>query len=162
MWVPQTPHFALLNVPVDRISNSLQRLIFYILLGARITIANSWKQPSVSLTQAKKKKYESCYMKIIFVFYRVRLKDLKRPGNCRLDICMFCLKHNEYFWTWGVRVPTVIRPVIIPLSCTFLFSPFLLRLSWLSGLLIAFRVHLAGGTSFSSYCTDYCSFSGTG
>lgn len=53
--VPQTPCIALLNTPVPGLPKCLQCLIFFILLGAKMTLAKSWKQPMVSLAQARKK-----------------------------------------------------------------------------------------------------------
>lgn len=46
---------ALLNFPVESVSKSMQHLIFFILLGAKLTIAHSWKSPYVSVQMAKRK-----------------------------------------------------------------------------------------------------------
>lgn len=53
--VPQTPQIALLNTPVPGLPKYLQLLIFFILLGAKMTLVKIWKQSTVSLAQAKKR-----------------------------------------------------------------------------------------------------------
>lgn len=53
--VPKYPHTALLNFPVEKALKSERRLIHFIFLGAKLTIAKAWNQPSVSCAIAKRK-----------------------------------------------------------------------------------------------------------
>lgn len=46
---------ALLNFPVREVPRATQRLIFFIILGAKLTLAKAWKKSSVSTTLAKRK-----------------------------------------------------------------------------------------------------------
>lgn len=40
---PIVPHIALLNSPIPKKPKHMQKLIFFMLLGAKITIAKAWK-----------------------------------------------------------------------------------------------------------------------
>lgn len=53
--VQKSPHIALLNSSVESAHKNMQRLIFFILLGTKLTIAKSWKKPTVSVRLAKRK-----------------------------------------------------------------------------------------------------------
>lgn len=53
--IPQTPHIALLKNRVEWIPKHTQALLFYMLLGAKMTIAHAWKQPTISVSAAKRK-----------------------------------------------------------------------------------------------------------
>lgn len=53
--VPRTPDVALLNATIPRAHKPNHKLIHFILLGAKLTIANAWKQPRVSFMAAKRK-----------------------------------------------------------------------------------------------------------
>ena len=55
LQVPQTPHVTFLHDFPRTYPRSLSTLLFFMLLGAKLTLAKSWKQPSVSLTAAKRK-----------------------------------------------------------------------------------------------------------
>lgn len=53
--IQQSPHLALLNfLDISALKNT-QCLIFFILTGAKLTIAKAWKAPSVSFNMAKRK-----------------------------------------------------------------------------------------------------------
>lgn len=51
----KSPHIALLNFPVESVTKSMQHLIIFILLGAKLTIAMSCKKPAASVLMAKRK-----------------------------------------------------------------------------------------------------------
>lgn len=51
----QDPTIALLNKNIPNITKYKQRLIHFMLLGAKITIGHAWKSPSVSFQLAKQK-----------------------------------------------------------------------------------------------------------
>lgn len=53
--VQVSPLVALLNFPVKEASRITQRCIFFIILGAKLTLANAWKKTSVSTLLAKRK-----------------------------------------------------------------------------------------------------------
>lgn len=53
--VQASPLVALLNFPVREVPRATQRLIFFIILGAKLTLAKAWKKSSVSTTLAKRK-----------------------------------------------------------------------------------------------------------
>lgn len=53
--VTKSPQIALLNVHAPKTPKYTQKLISFMLLGAKITIAKAWKQTKVSLTAAKRK-----------------------------------------------------------------------------------------------------------
>lgn len=53
--IPRSPATALLNHLPSKASKSTRKLIFFIFLGAKITLARSWKRPKVSITAAKRK-----------------------------------------------------------------------------------------------------------
>lgn len=53
--IPKTPQYALLNFFNPDIPKLAQNLIRFILLGAKITIARVWKQPTVSFMLVKRK-----------------------------------------------------------------------------------------------------------
>lgn len=49
----QDPTIALLNHKVDETPKHIQSLIFYVLLGAKITISMAWKKTKPSLVETK-------------------------------------------------------------------------------------------------------------
>lgn len=53
--VQKSPHIALLKLPVESPFKSMERLIFFILLGTKLTLGKSWKKPTVSVFLAKRK-----------------------------------------------------------------------------------------------------------
>lgn len=53
--VPKSPSVALLNFHIPKISKFTQKLIFFIFLGVKLTIAKSWKLPTVSFRAVKHK-----------------------------------------------------------------------------------------------------------
>ena len=53
--VAQSPHVALLNFAPAEASKSQKRLIHFMLLGAKLTIAKAWKSSTVSFTLLKRK-----------------------------------------------------------------------------------------------------------
>lgn len=53
--IPKSPQIALLNGHIPNIPKHSGKLIYFMLTGARIVIARAWKQPSVSLSAAKRK-----------------------------------------------------------------------------------------------------------
>lgn len=53
--VTKSPQVALLNAPIPRTAKHTQKLITFMLLGAKTTIAKAWKQPTVSFQAAKRK-----------------------------------------------------------------------------------------------------------
>lgn len=53
--IKQDPTIALLNCLIPKTSKPNQTLIWFILLGAKMTITRSWKSPTVSFRLAKQK-----------------------------------------------------------------------------------------------------------
>lgn len=53
--VPKSPEIALLNGSPFGCPKHLQTLIHFILLGTKLTIAKTWKKPTVSLAAVKRK-----------------------------------------------------------------------------------------------------------
>ena len=53
--VVKSPHIALLGYDIPRVSKSIQKLIAFMLIGAKTTLAAAWKQPRVSFLVAKGK-----------------------------------------------------------------------------------------------------------
>ena len=52
---PRSPSTALLNQLISKASKPSRKLIFFIFLGAKITLARAWKRPKVSIIAAKQK-----------------------------------------------------------------------------------------------------------
>lgn len=57
--VTPSPNIALLNHYIPKLTKHLQTLSFFILLGAKITIAKAWKRPTVS--------FQACRTKISWI-----------------------------------------------------------------------------------------------
>lgn len=53
--VLQPPRIALLNEPIEHLPHSKQRLLFFMLLAAKRSIARSWKKASVSMSLFRRK-----------------------------------------------------------------------------------------------------------
>lgn len=53
--ITRSPEVALLNSHIPKISKYNRKCIHVILLGAKLTIAKAWKQPSVSINAVKRK-----------------------------------------------------------------------------------------------------------
>ena len=53
--VEKNPQVALLGTRIPQASKQMQKLITFMLLGAKTTLAGAWKQPRVSIMAAKKK-----------------------------------------------------------------------------------------------------------
>lgn len=53
--IPRSPMVALLNHHIPKVPSRSQKLIKFILIGAKISIARSWKHNNVSLRQIKNK-----------------------------------------------------------------------------------------------------------
>lgn len=51
--MPKSPQVALLNFPIEKTPKGKKRLIHFIFLGAKLTIARAWKGPFVSCAMAK-------------------------------------------------------------------------------------------------------------
>lgn len=52
----KSPHLALLNFPCPKTPKLVQRLIIFIFIGTKLTIARAWKRPTVSFLLVKRKK----------------------------------------------------------------------------------------------------------
>lgn len=131
------PQKSLLNIPVDFIPNGIQRLIFLILLSAKMTIAESWKRPSVSLAQAKKKISGSCYTKTLQVSSKMLLRSSKSPGEVRtLDTISASFFWNVMYIFWAEVVVFLSFFYTWSVSCFAFFcsfsSLFLFPLAFLS------------------------------
>ena len=53
--VVKSPQIALLGVRIPQAPKITQKLIDFMLLGAKTTLAGAWKQPTVSVSAAKRK-----------------------------------------------------------------------------------------------------------
>lgn len=70
--IPQAPMIALLNQRVEGAPKYTNSLIFFMLLGAKLTIARAWKTNKVSLLAAK------CKISWIFTQEQISVKLLDR------------------------------------------------------------------------------------
>lgn len=66
---PQHPGITLLNEPIERLPCSKQRLIVFMILTAKFSIACSWKKASVSMS----------------LFRRKGFLDHAQPANCQCN-----------------------------------------------------------------------------